>query len=182
MVLERPPTRIMIVADPEGRMSTDQGRASVRERWVERLWAALPDKVQTPASKTDLRGLVEVQLWDDRSGSSFEFVHFSDAQLAEAIHMTCTSRSMPAISDLERAIGEARVARRNIKTVWSRWGPPRPTKVRVFRHLELEFRAAISKEIDGGVDPPTYPAARIVVAILRRVAELPRHHQYVLRV
>jgi hypothetical protein len=67
-------------------------------------------------------------------------------------------------------------------TVWSRWAPPRPTKVQVFRHLEPEFRAAISKEIDEGVDPPTYPAARIVVAILRRVAESPRHHQYALRV
>jgi hypothetical protein len=124
--------------------------------------------------------LVETHVWDD-SGSSFEFAHFTDAQLARAIRSTCTSRSMPATADLERAIREVRATRKNLKAVWSRWDPPRPSKLQVFRELEPQFRVMITRELDEGVDPPTYPAARVITAVLRRVAESPRHLQYVLR-
>jgi hypothetical protein len=82
--LLRPLTRILVVTDAEGPMTTQHQRAERRQVWVDRILWELPPHHRTRSVRESLERLVYVDTWR-RSGLSFEFAHFSDRQLAEAM-------------------------------------------------------------------------------------------------
>jgi hypothetical protein len=81
--LVRPPTRMLFVADAEGRIATTELREKRRQQWVKRLLETLPAEQRTPAVRKALDTLVYIEVWK-RNGLSFEFAHFTDRELALA--------------------------------------------------------------------------------------------------
>lgn len=179
VLLSRPPTSILVVADPEGRFASPEQRENVRMGWVDRIVRALPAELQTATVREDLQHLVEVQVWDEE-GSSYEFAHFTDGELAEAILAT-SPRAVPSVDELMSAVAEVRSRRGNLKSVWRGWASPRPTKVGVADYLQPRLAAKVDQSIDQGEDPPSVPMARIVVRVLQLSLRWPRDHQFVLR-
>lgn len=83
--LSRPLTKVLIVTDAEGRMATAAQRQERRDAWVERVRDAIPRDYRTDRVTEVLGRLVHVETWT-RRGSSFEFAHFTDRQIAVAVH------------------------------------------------------------------------------------------------
>lgn len=179
VLLSRPPTSILVVADPEGPFASPEQRENVRKGWVARIARALPAELQTATVLEDLQHLVEVQVWDEQ-GSSFEFAHFTDRALAEAILAT-SPRAAPSLDELVAAVAECRSRRGNLKSVWRQWDPPHPTKVRIAEHLQESLAARVNRSLDMEEDPPSVPMARIMLQVIRLSLQRPRHHQFVLR-
>lgn len=114
--LLRPPTRILIVLDPEGTFSTKEQRAERREKWVKRLMRTLPKERRTNVFREQIENLVEVITWR-RNTDSFEFAHFTDLQLATAIDVLDRRQRKPSLAKLRELVTEARHERRNIDTL-----------------------------------------------------------------
>jgi hypothetical protein len=180
VLLSRPPTSILVVADPEGPFASPEQRENVRKGWVNRIARALPAELQTATVREDLQHLVELQVWDEK-GSSYEFAHFTDGELAEAILATSPRADNPSVDELVSAVAEVRSRRGNLKSVWRGWAPPHPTKVRLADYLQPRLAAKVDQSIDQGEDPPSVPMARIVVRVLQLSLRWPRHQQFVLR-
>jgi hypothetical protein len=70
--LLRPLTRILVVTDAEGAMSSAADREQRREIWLERILRTLPPRDRTDGVREALTHLVHVETWD-RGGQSFEF-------------------------------------------------------------------------------------------------------------
>lgn len=68
----RPLTRILVVTDAEGPMTTQQQRNERRRVWVERILWELPREHRTESVRESLERLVYVDTWK-RCGLSFEF-------------------------------------------------------------------------------------------------------------
>jgi len=179
VLLSRPPTCILVVADPEGPFASPEQRENVRQGWVNRIVRALPAELQTATALDDLQHLVEVQVWDEQ-GNSYEFAHFTDRELAEAILAT-SPRAAPSVDELVTAVAEVRSRRGNLRSIWREWAPPHPTKMRLADYLQPRLAAKVDRSIDLGEDPPSVPIARIVVRVLQLSLQWPRHHQFVLR-
>jgi hypothetical protein len=179
VLLSRPPTSILVVSDPEGPFATPQQRENVRKGWVARIARALPAELQTATVLEDLQHLVEVQVWNEQ-GSSYEFAHFTDRELAEAMLAT-SSNSNRSIDDLATAVAEVRSRRGNLKSIWRQWAPPQPTKVRLANYLQAGLEARVYRSLDLEEDPPSVPIARVMLRVLRLSLQRPRHHQFVLR-
>jgi hypothetical protein len=79
----RPLTRLLVVADAEGRYATEADRERRRQVWIKGILATLPAADRTTAVHDAVERLVAVATWD-RKGQSFEFANFTDRQLALA--------------------------------------------------------------------------------------------------
>ncbi len=119
--LQRPPTRLLVVFDAEDPVATDEAREQRRQVWVDRIMAAMPaDAVVSDAVAARVREQVErlvyIRSWNAR-GESFEFSHFTDLMLAEAIDALDTRTNKPSVVRLRQAIATLRVQRSNIDNV-----------------------------------------------------------------
>ena len=81
--LERPPTRLFVVFDAEGKFATPASRRERRDKWVARVMLSLPRELQTAVVAEQIKPLVNVATWT-RTGTSFEFAHFTDREIAAA--------------------------------------------------------------------------------------------------
>jgi hypothetical protein len=127
--LIRPPTRFLIVFDPEGRVSTEEGRAKRRKTWVERIQRAIPGEGENEAVGEQVDALVELVTWN-ALGESFEFAHFTDREIAQAI-LRLPRHARP--QTLEAAIAtvkKLRSVRGNLETMF-----PQSTKGRLAEEL-----------------------------------------------
>ncbi len=82
--LVRPPTRLLVVMDAEGRYISAEARSREERKLIDRIMLTFPREHQTPAVRAAIEGLVKIETWD-RAEQSFEFAHFTDRQLASAI-------------------------------------------------------------------------------------------------
>jgi hypothetical protein len=90
--LIKPPTRLMVATDPEGKYFTPDKVEKTRTKIINEIRDAL--KAQgAETTNEELEQLVEIRTW---SQSCYEFAHFTDDELADAIaevHMTCNDWS-----------------------------------------------------------------------------------------
>ncbi|MEU0277046.1 hypothetical protein [Streptomyces sp. NPDC006195] len=109
----RPPTRFMVVADPENDYSATRIDRT-RELMLEEIRSGLA--VQgAGTSETELNELIEIRTWDE---SCYEFAHFSDEELADGIsqvHNTCNGWTR---DELISALAYRRGRNEDIKQVW----------------------------------------------------------------
>lgn len=82
--LDRPVTRILVASDPEGRLVTPKAREQQRQRWIDRIMRTLPPAHQTAPIREAISEFVFVETWR-RTLASFEFAHFTDREIADAI-------------------------------------------------------------------------------------------------
>jgi len=120
--INKPPTRFMVVIDPENYYSPTE---------IDKTRRLILDEIRTglavqgaKATEDELSQLVELRTWKE---SCYEFEHFSDDELADAIievHMTCDGWSR---EELVSALAYWRARRDDIKRVWEsgRWNAER---------------------------------------------------------
>lgn len=113
--LLRPATRILVVADAEGKLATQEQRARRRAVWVERILRTFPAAEHTPSVRAAINRLVYLETWD-RRGQSFEFAHFTDRQLASAIRGVLR-QSPPPNADLIERVSSVRSKGGNLKVL-----------------------------------------------------------------
>ena len=113
--LLRPATRILVVADAEGKLATQEQRARRRAVWVERILRTFPAAEHTPSVRAAIDRLVYLETWD-RRGQSFEFAHFTDRQIAGAIRRVL-SQPPPPLADVITRVASVRSKGGNLKVL-----------------------------------------------------------------
>ena len=125
MRLLRPVTRYLAVADAEGGYATAELRETLRAGLVRLLLNALPTK--DAESERQVNDLVSIETWNAQ-GTTFEFAHFSDLQLARALIRLHAGPTPPRLQTLRADIRRQRTDHKPLKHVWSDWPDPKPAK------------------------------------------------------
>jgi hypothetical protein len=111
--LERPPTRLFVVFDAEGEFATPADRRDRRDKWVSRIMQTLPRDLRTPVVAQQIRPLVTVATWT-RTGTSFEFAHFTDREIASASARLDKRSRKPTFNDRVELVSKLRAQRGNL--------------------------------------------------------------------
>jgi len=114
-------TGLVLAVDPEGPSRTEADRELQRDEMVEEIFEALPAGAQTDEVRSDLRYMVRVLAWGTET---FEFAHFTDHELATALHRLCQP-DCPPLAKIKVAVAKNRAAHSNLENVWKRWKAPR---------------------------------------------------------
>lgn len=165
VLLRRPLAHIAIVADPEGPYETEDMRAEVKERLVDELVRSLPQRLRTSVMREDMSNLVTVDTWGGHGGP-FEFAHFTDGELAEAILEICPGADRDAL--IAGLAGQRRSGSPDIdKVLRSRLlsGHRYPTKVEFALHLWRRIEPAVEAAASTN-EPSDVPLARICQDLL----------------
>lgn len=120
-LLIKPPTRLLIAVDPEGKYFAPQNIDKTRTDILNEIRAVLRAQGVENPNPTELDELVEIRTW---SASCYEFAHFTDDELADgimAVHHTIngwTRQQLVAALGFWRGRGTD-----DIKRVWEsgRW-------------------------------------------------------------
>jgi hypothetical protein len=151
----RPPCHLVAVVDSEGKYATPEQVERERGKVVK----AIVDVVSTQrpdADTQELDSLVELRTW---SGRTFEFTHFTDAELLTAIttvHTDPTAR--PGDVQLLTAIAHARSRGHDLKSVWHGWAHS-PRKPELVDALWPILRTKIQESLGTGQPLPELAAA-----------------------
>jgi hypothetical protein len=159
--LIRPPTRLLVVLDPEKRMRTRAGRARQRDIWVDRILRAIPDGPGNATVREQIEPLVELMTWNTR-GEAFEFAHFTDRQIAAAIlRLPKRSRSQTQ-QEATSSVAKIRAAAGNLESMF-----PHSSKGRLASELLPLMERKLERALTSGT------AERIpLVKVLDRAVEL----------
>jgi len=159
--LIRPPTRFLVVFDPEGRVSTEEARSKRRTGWVDRIHRAIPCESKNQAVREQIDPLVELTTWNQR-GESFEFAHFTDRQIAVAIGRLPGHRQPQTLQAATTTVTKLRSVRGGLDSMF-----PNSSKGRLAEELlpvlEAKIRRAQSRGAVGNI---------AMVKVLDRAIEL----------
>ena len=181
--LVRPPTRVLVLADPEKDYADEKMRDRQRDLIKESIVKELPADLHTDllAEGTEL---VTVRSWP---GGPFEFSHFSDEELADGLLAMAIGEYPGDRHELIRRIGKERAKPHatkkrkgpDVATVWEEWIPDYGFSKQKFADqmwpvLEAQVRDAVSR---GTANPPIMEAA----IEAQRLSRLPRERVVVER-
>lgn len=135
--LRKPPTCLMVAVDPEGIYfapnKVDKTRANILSE--------IRNVLKAQGAKTtdeELGQLVRIHTWSE--ASCYEFAHFDDVEIAEALIAVDTGINGLSREELVARVAEIRGRygtkneKRDIKYVWERWNR-KPSKVDLAREL-----------------------------------------------
>jgi hypothetical protein len=154
-LLIKPPTRLMVAVDPEGGFETVVSAEAERQKILREIRVVLAAQVGVPEARLgevivldDLDELVSVHRWD---GGCFEFAHFTNEHLADAL--LAIHRGYPQLErdDLVQALQRHREHGDDIKQVWANWRP-KPSKRDLARQLQPELETQVERAFE---DPTT---------------------------
>jgi len=141
----RPPTRVIVVVDAEGKYKTAVQREGKRQAWLRSTYDSLDPEFRTPTARRDLEALVTVTTWSTAAREScFEFAHFSDLQMARAILATGMAPGSATLGQVRSKVRDCRGGAKDWDSVWKggrsptptpAWPKPWPTKLAVWEHL-----------------------------------------------
>lgn len=116
--LIKPPTRLMVAVDLEGKYFAPGKVEKTRTQIINEIRAVLKAQgVQTTDSELD--ELVEIRTW---SQSCYEFAHFTDEELADGIMRVHATVGGLTRDGLVESIARTRSrGHKDIKEVWSQW-------------------------------------------------------------
>ena len=121
--LIKPPTRLFIAVDPEGKFAPDRVDET-RTAILNEIKAVLAAQGVTRANPAELEELVEIRTWSE---SCYEFAHFTDDELADGIMVIHHTINGWTRDELIAALAYWRDRREDIKRVWlsGRWDEQR---------------------------------------------------------
>lgn len=167
--LVRPPTRILVVLDPEGSFATNEMRASRREQWIDRLMRTLPKERRTDVIREQVSRYVDVVTWK-RSGESFEFAHFTDRQLALAVERLDKRPRRPSRRQRIALIAARRVQGASLDPLLHR-----VSKVDLADELWPTLERRIDRALANGTERKI-PIVRVIDRAVQLANELPRRN------
>ncbi len=166
--LVRPPTRFLIVTDPEGKMATADLREHHRKVWVTRLLESLPPEYRDEALRPQLDQLVFVETWNAK-GEAFEFANFTTRQIATAIRRTSSPLASKPLHEIEAIVEDIRRRRVGLK----RLGNGAPNKGQLAQQLWPILNKKLDLASARGTEE-NLPVTRIVYRAFHLAAEWPR--------
>lgn len=164
----KPPTRLMVVVDPDAPYDSPRNVEVQRRLIVEEIIAVVRAQGVEP-NPDDVDSLVSVKTWSE---SCFEFAHFTDDELAEAllkVHHQCGGW------DRARLVAALRAQRDHgcdINNVWKNWWPPAPSK----KALAGELWPVLRSKLDAAASDPTAdlpPIAEALISAFREAVRRP---------
>jgi hypothetical protein len=130
--LIKPPTRLIVAVDPEGRQFGSPERVErTRAKIVQEIKAVLQAQGVTNANPSEIDELVAIRTWSE---SCYEFAHFNDEELADGIMEVHTTINELTRDQLIDRLKTERLRRKDIKEVWSLWDY-KPSKVELAKAL-----------------------------------------------
>lgn len=167
--LNRPLTRVLIVSDPEGPMATSEQREERRLDWVKRLERTLPRQMITPSVRTSLDRLVFVDVWNARD-ENFEFAHFTDRQIAQAIDEADRRERRLTVDQLIPQVKRCRDTKSNLQSVLGRTPKGRMAEA-LWPTLETKVKRAQERGTAEKI-----PAVKIIDRATDLAREIPRRN------
>lgn|GEM_PF-1646085 len=178
--LVRPPTRILVAVDPEGKYAGRNGPRKERDKLVSRLHGSLPVGTRSKTSLSQLRSLVDVVTWGT---VPWEFANFTNTELAKAIIRCSTVPAGITQRDLVNALESERTIKKtnpnirrspNVEIICKGW----PTcakfhKTELAEELWPVLREKTLRDMASG-KPLRVPAVRVAAKAFRMAAESPR--------
>jgi len=162
-MLRRPLTALAIVVDP----GTKYSKPGARELIVRKAFEALPPVRRTEKMRKLLDDLVSVHTWDPELGP-FEFAHFTDGELTDAVVSAAPRGLRTDESTLRKEIATERAAvQSNLRIVLERNAPglSKPALAeRLWPVLELRIQEALVND-DEASHPPISRIARSLYGI-----------------
>ncbi len=148
VILERPPTRLLVAVDPEGKYSHPDKQEVERQKLARRLFESLPREVQSPQAREDIDTLVTVTTWET---GSWEFANFTDTELAKAIVKIVELPDGVTLEDVySRVVGlRGSGLTPNIEHATSPWGKG-VNKVRLAEELWPVLRRKVRQRMKRG--------------------------------
>jgi hypothetical protein len=124
-LLIKPPTCLYIAVDPEGQYFAPGKVPQTRTAILNEIKAVLKAQGVTEANPNDLGKLVKIHTW---SQSCYEFAHFTDDELADAITAVHTTINGWTRDQLVGALSDWRSRGKDVKRVWEsgRWDGQQP--------------------------------------------------------
>lgn len=182
----RPPTKFMVVTDPEGFYAPDK-ISGTKANILNMIQANLLVR----GVKTDdqeLEALVELRTWDE---SCYEFAHFSDDELADAIMKIHTTIDGWTRTELVGALKHWREKKKDIKRVWLSGKPgeasSQPSGRWAYEVSKTKLAEALWPLLKAKIEQaktdekaPVPPIALVIVNALNTAARW-RHKSFVLK-
>jgi hypothetical protein len=180
VILARPPTRILVAVDREGKYEGRDGARKERDKLVRRLHESLPVGARSKMSLRQLRSLVDVVTWGT---VPWEFANFTNTELAKAI-MRCTTVPQGVTQrDLVRALEAERTIKQtnpnirrspNVEAIcWSWPASAKFDKLELAEDLWPVLREKVRRDIGSG-KRLRVPAARVAVKAFDMARDAPR--------
>lgn len=179
IALSRPVTRFMVAVDGDRTHRDAADREKNRGNWVRTIHSAVEQHYGEDVSRETLDSQVFFETWDD-DGNSFEFAHFSDSDIADAIQRAYAARhegkSLPH-SELLATLSKMRAHRENLKKLLSKRGLSKlDLAVELWPSLERSLLAADSRSAADQI-----PVARVLLRADELARTTLRHSGMILR-
>jgi hypothetical protein len=184
--LIKPPTRLFIAVDPEGKFAPNKIDKTRRDILNEIKAVVKAQGVRT-ANPAELEELVEVRTWSE---SCYEFAHFTNEELADGIEDVHHGRSGWSRDELVDALAFWRDREQDIKRVWEsgRWDEQqhKPTGKWAYEVPKPELAEALWPTLEAKIDrcrtDAAAPVPPIVAVVLDayHLAQRWRYHSFVL--
>ena len=166
----KPPTRLMVVVDPDPPFDTSEKVEAERQKILDEITAVVRSQGVDPMP-ADIDSFVTISTW---GASCFEFAHFTNTELADALFETHPNCGGLDHSQLVSALDAHRSAGQDIKAAWNSWRP-RVSKTELAKNLwptlesKLDSAAADDKH-------PVPPVAKALLAAYREAGRRPHGH------
>lgn len=156
-LLAKPPTRVVVAVDPDSPFQDSVGIERERQKMLDEIVAVTRAQGVQP-DPSDVDDLVRIHTW---SQSCFEFAHFSDDELSDALHKVHPNCGGLSQGELAIALQHHRQNRNDIKQVWKRWRP-QPSKT----SLAAELWPVLERHIYAAEHDPSEPVPEVVQRVL----------------
>ena len=116
--------------DPEPPYESRDSVEAKKNELIDSVLNSLPPSLRSDAMRNDLASILHFHNWPEE----FEFAHWTDSELAEALQQVSPDAAKISRTELANRLRKHRVARDAIKSVWANWRP-RPSKLELVRAL-----------------------------------------------
>ena len=125
-----PLTALVVAVDPENKYATPALCAQRKAEMIDEIIQSVDQSVDLKALRSELEIIVQVRTW---SRWTFEYEHFTDRELAQAVRRLVKGAA-PPLPELQAMIRTKREYQQNIEKVWARW-TVKPAKPDIAREL-----------------------------------------------
>ncbi len=125
-----PLTHLMVVVDPETPYERPDSVEAKKNEVIESVLNSLAPPHQVDSMRNDLAQILHIRRWP----AEFEFAHWTDSELADALrNISPYAENLPR-GELENRISQHRAGGDTFKSVWANWRS-QPSKTRLAREL-----------------------------------------------
>lgn len=165
VLLNRPITRFYVVSDPENRLRTQSDRDERQKQILDSIIASLPEEYRTDKAREQLASLVTLDTWTDLE--SFEFAHFTDDEIVDAIKRVHAESGQAEPNVFGADVESIRKNRGNLKSILRKFPLLADRKDRLAEALWPVMKDRLDQHVKAGT-LDSVPVGRV----LRRAVEL----------